>query len=69
MNPLTNYAYANALVQGPKRRSTSQENKRKTERDQSPNVTSRNTSTNDLSNEESTPIEKKIQFLNPNKGK
>ena len=47
----------------------SQENKQKTERDQSPNITSRNTGTNDLSNEEPTPVEKKIQFLNPNKGK
>ena len=42
--------YANALVQDPSRRSPSQENKQKTERDQSPNVTSTNTSTNDLSN-------------------
>ena len=48
---------------------SSQENKQKTGRDQSPNVTSRNTSTNNLSNEEPTPSEKKLQFLNPNKGK
>ena len=61
--------YANALVQGPRKRSPPQKNKQRTERDQSPNVTSRNTSTTDLSNEEPTPIEKKIQFLNPTKGK
>ena len=61
--------YANALVQGLRRRSPSQENKQKTGRDQSPNVTSRKTSANDLSNEEPVPIEKKIQFLNLNKGK
>ena len=60
---------ANALVQGLRRRSPSQENKQKTGRDQSPNVTSRKTSANDLSNEEPVPIEKKIQFLNLNKGK
>ena len=36
--------YAKALVQGPGRRSPSQEKKNKTEKDQSPNVTSRNTS-------------------------
>ena len=52
------------LVQGP-----SQENKQKTGRDQSLNVISRNTSKNNLSNEEPGPIEKKIQFLNHNKGK
>ena len=61
--------YANALVQSPRRRSPSQENKKKTGRDQSPNVTSRNTSTNDLSIEAPTPTEKKIKFLNPNKEK
>ena len=60
---------ANALVQGLRRRSPSQENKQKTGRDQSPNVTSRNTNTNNLSNEEPTPFKKKIQFLSPNKGK
>ena len=48
------------FIQGLRRRSPSQENKPKTERDHSPNVTSRNTSTNDLSNEEPTSIEKKI---------
>ena len=63
------WTYANTLVQGPRRRSPSQENKQKTGRDQSPNVTSRNTNTNNLSNEEPTPFEKKIQFLSPNKGK
>ena len=41
---------------------------KKTGRGQSPNVTGRNTSTNNLSNEEPTPTEKKIQFLNPNMG-
>ena len=61
--------YGNALVQGPRRRSPSQENKQKTGRDQSPNVTSRNTNTNNLSNEEPTPFEKKIQFFSPNKEK
>ena len=60
--------YANALVEGPGRRSPSQENKQKTGRDVT-NITSGNTSTNNLSNEDPTPIEKKIQFLNPNKGK
>ena len=62
------WTYANTLVQGPRRWSPSQENKQKTGRDRSPNITSRNTSTNDLSNEEPTPNEKKIQFLNLNKG-
>ena len=61
--------YGNALVQGPRRRSPSQENKQKTGRDQSPNVTSKNKTTNDLSNEEPAPIEKKFQFSNPNKRK
>ena len=60
--------YANALVEGPGRRSPSQENKQKTGKDVT-NITSGNTSTNNLSNEDPTPIEKKIQFLNPNKGK
>lgn len=59
-------SYANALLQD-KRRSQSQEHKQHAERDQS--NTSRNTSTNDLSNSEPTSIQKKIQFLNPNKGK
>ena len=61
--------YANALVQSPRRRSPSQENKQKTGRDQSPNVTSRNTSTNDLSIEEPTPIEKKNPIFEPQQGK
>ena len=60
---------ANALVQGLRRRSPSQENKQKTGRDQSPNVTSKNKTTNNLSNEEPAPIEKKFQFSNPNKRK
>ena len=62
-------ACANALVQGPRRRSPSQENKQKTERDQSPNVTIRKASKKDLSNEELTPIEKKVQLLSRNNGK
>ena len=57
--------YTNALVEGPRRRSPSKENKQKTGRDQFPNVTSRNTGTNDLSNEEPTPAEEKIQFWTP----
>ena len=60
--------YANALAQGPGRRSPSQENKQKTGWDQSPNVTSRNASANNLSNEEPTPIEKKSNF-EPQQGK
>ena len=54
--------YANALVQDPRSRSPSQDNKQKTGRDQSPNVTSTNTSTSDLSNEEPAPVEKKPNF-------
>ena len=61
--------YANTLVQGPRRRSPSQENKQKTGRDRSPNITSRNTSTNDLSNEEPTPNEKKNPIFEPQQGK
>ena len=64
-----NRSYANALTQGIRSRATSQENKQNNILKNHQHSTSRNTSANDLSNNEKTTLEKKIQFLNPTKGK